>query len=470
LTLLANPAGESKLHQGVTTELNGQCGLTPFPVKPEDREALRSVCTFIDAPVAWEWQHVDEYLAALEEARPAYNTALLVGQSGLRAWAMGFDARPASADELVTMCRLLNESLAQGAVGVSLGLAYPLGSFSDSEEPLRLAGVCALRDALVTVHLRSEGPRLFGALDEVLGMAQETGCRLQIAHLKCIGRGHWGQAHRVLERLEQAVSDGVDVTYDVYPYTAGSRHLYGSLPDWVLDGGIGPMLERLRQAEVRARLRASREAWAAGEDAGGGFALDFANTMVTSVRTEANAWCVGQRLEQVAERRRQDPLDATLDLLLEEQGEVNCVLWAMDEADVREFLKHPLGCLGTDGLAFAPYGPLSTGAPHPRSYGTYARFLGHYVRDGGLLPLEEAIRKCTSLPASRLKLRDRGTLTEGAWADLVVFDPRHIAERGDYGRPHAYPDGIDCVVVNGRLAAQGHATNPSRAGVVLRGR
>ncbi len=468
LTLLVNPAGESKLHQGVTTELSGQCGMSPFPVRPEDRAALRSVCTFIDAPTPWEWERIDGYLERLERARPAYNVAVLVGQSGLRAWVMGFEARPATPDELVRMCAVLNESLARGAVGVSLGLSYPLGSFSDSDEPLRLAATCALQDALVTVHLRNEGPLLMESLDEMLGIARETGCRLQIAHLKCIGKAHWGRADRVLERVEAAAAEGIDVAYDVYPYTAGSRHLYGSLPNWVVDGGIAPMVERLRQPETRARLRESLNAWAEGVDSGGGFSLDFPNTMVTSVRTEGNAWCVGKRLDEIAAQRAQDPLDATLDLLIEEQAEVSCVLWAMSEDDVRQILKHPLGCIATDGLAYAPYGPLSEGAPHPRSYGTYARFLGKYVRDERLLPLEAAIRKCTSLPASRLRLPDRGTLAKGLRADVVVFDPARIAERGEFGRPHAYPEGIDLVIVNGQVAARGAETAPERAGEVIR--
>jgi N-acyl-D-amino-acid deacylase len=412
LTLLVNAAGESKLHQGVTTELNGQCGLAPFPVRPEHLDEMRSVCTFVGAPVEWTWQTFGDYLARLADARPAYNVATLVGQSALRAWAMGFGARVATSDELDAMCDLLRECLDAGSVGVSLGLSYPLGSFSDTEESRRLAEVAAEHDALVTVHLRNEGPGLHAALDEMLGIAQSTGCRLQIAHLKCIGRAHWGGAAKVLTRLESAVDAGLDVAYDVYPYTAGSRHLYGSLPDWVLDGGVGPMVARLREPETRRRLRESLDAWAEGQGTAGGFSLDFAATMITEVAGDENAWCVGKRLDEIARERGQDPLDATLDLLIEEQGEVSCVLWAMLEDDVQQFLAHPLGCIATDGLAFAPYGPLSKGAPHPRCYGTYARFLGHYVRDVGIVDLPEAVRKCTSLPASRLKLTDRGRIAE----------------------------------------------------------
>jgi N-acyl-D-amino-acid deacylase len=305
------------------------------------------------------------------------------------------------------------------------------------------------------------------ALDEMLGIAARTGCRLQIAHLKRIGRAQWGRAEEALAKIEQAAESGVDVTYDVYPYTAGSRHLYGSLPDWALDGGVAAMVARLRNPEARARLRESLDSWAAGEHAAGGFSLDFAGTMVTSVQTEANAWCVGERLDEIARRRGQDPLDATLDLLVEEDGQVSAVLWAMAEEDVRTFLRHPLGCLGTDGLACAPYGPLSAGAPHPRCYGAYARFLGHYVREERLLPLPEAVQKCTSLPASRLRLTDRGLVREGYRADLVVFDPATLAERGDYGRPHAYPSGIRLVVVNGEVAVRDGETTGVRAGRVL---
>jgi N-acyl-D-amino-acid deacylase len=469
LTLLANPLGESKLHQGVTTELNGQCGLTAFPVRPADREEMRKVVTFCDAPVEWRWEQIDEYLRVLEETRPAYNVATLVGQSALRAWVLGFEARPATPGELQAMCALLADSLARGAVGVSLGLAYPLGSFSDTEEPLALARAAAEHDALVTVHIRSEGHGLVLALDEMLGAARETGCRLQIAHMKCAGKAYWGGAREALGMVEAAVEAGADVTFDAYPYTAGSRHLYGSLPDWVIDGGIAAMVARLKQTETRARLRESLATWAAGEGAGGGFSLDFAQTMVTSVATEANAWAVGKRLDETAGERGQDPLDATLDLLIEEEGQVSCVLWSMTDDDVREFLRHPLGTIGTDGLAYAPYGPLSSGAPHPRCYGTFPRFLGHYVRDEGLLPLPEAIRKCTSLPASRLKLTDRGLIREGNWADVVVFDPAAIAERSDYGRPHVYPQGIDLVIVNGNVAARGHESNEAdRQGTALR--
>ena len=469
LTLLVNPAGESKLHQGVTTELNGQCGLAPFPVRAEAIPEMRSVCTFVDAPVEWSWESFGGYLEHLVAAGPAYNVATLVGQSALRAWVMGFEGRTVTPEELGDMCALLDECLKSGAAGVSLGLSYPLGSFGDTQECLSLARVAANHDALVTVHLRNEGPGLDAALDEMFGITEKTGCRLQIAHLKCVGEAQWGRSRKVLDKLDAVVAGGLDIAYDVYPYTAGSRHLYGSLPAWVLDGGVAAMVARLKETETRDALRESLSKWADGTDTAGGFSMDYAGTMITEVSSDSNAWCVGKRLDEIARERDQDPLDATLDLLVEEVGEVSCVLWAMSEDDVKQFLSHPLGCIATDGLAFAPYGPLSKGAPHPRCYGTYARFLGHYVRDVQLVSLEEGIRKCTSLPASRLKLSDRGRLAEGLRADITVFDPDTIAEKGEYGKPHVYPSGIGTVIVNGVVTLLEGETQSARAGTVLKG-
>jgi N-acyl-D-amino-acid deacylase len=274
---------------------------------------------------------------------------------------------------------------------------------------------------------------------------------VHIDHLKATQQPNWGKVERALGLIERAASEGLDVTFDVYPYTAGSRHLHGSLPGWCQSGGTEAMLARLRDADCRQRLRAELDEWAQGQGAGGGFALDFPRIQITAVKTEGNQWAVGRRLDEIADRRGQDPLDATLDLLIEEEAFVSAVLHAMCEEDVRAALAHPLGCIGSDGIAFAPYGALSRGMPHPRSYGTFPRFLGHYCRDEGLLPLEEGVRKCTSLPASRLGLADRGVVRPGAKADLVVFDPEAMIDRATYEDPHQYPDGIRYVIVNGEL-------------------
>ncbi len=455
LTLLENPRGESKLHQGVTTEVNGQCGLTPFPLHGVDKEVMEGVCSFIVADVEWDWTSTSEYLERLAAAELSYNVAALIGHSGLRASTVGFDNRLATAEEVQRMRELLREAFQAGAIGFSTCLSYPLGAFAGEDEVEALVEECGRAGRLWTCHIRDEGPRLIESIEEVLNLARRTESRLEIDHLKATGKANWGKVKQALELIERAYEDGMEVGFDAYPYAAGSRHLHGSLPDWCQSGGTQAMLQRLRDPDCRRRLREEMGQWAQGHGAGGGFALDFEATQITAVKTERNEWTVGKRLSEIAQERGQEPLEATLDLLLEEEGYVSAVFHTMNEGDVKAVLQHPLGCVGSDGIAFAPYGNLGKGKPHPRSYGTFPRFLGHYCREAGLLPLTEGIRKITSLPASRLRLGDRGVVRPGMKADLVVFDPERIIDRADYADPHQYPEGIAAVIVNGAVTLQG---------------
>lgn len=363
------------------------------------------------------------------------------------------------------------DGFAAGAVGISLGLAYALGSFATREEIVALCAEAAANNAHISVHPRSEGIRQIEGLEEMIQIAREVDhvghLRLQIDHLKCSGKASWGNMPRALEYIEQARAEGLDIAFDVYPYIAGSRHLSGSLPAWMHAGGNEALVERLKDPECRVRLREEYQAWLEGRAGDNPFELNFADILVTDVATDENRWAVGQRLDAVAEQRRQDPLDAALDLMAEENGHVSVCLFSMNEADMKLALAHPLGCIATDGLAFAPYGVLSRSQPHPRSYGTFPRLLGHYVRDQKLLPLPEAIRKCTSLPASRLAINDRGLLREGFWADTVVFDPATIADTADYANPHQYPVGISLVIVNGKVTVQADVHTGVGAGQLI---
>ena len=472
LTLLANPRAESKVRMGVTSECNGQCGMGVFPVRAEDSQPLRATCSFIEAPTEVCWSTAGEYLAALQAARPAVNVAAMLGQSALRAWAMGFDDRPASKAEIADMCAAARDGFAEGAVGISLGLAYALGSFASHEEIVALCGEAAAHGKHLSVHPRNEGVRQIEGLDEMIGIAREVGdrgpLRLQIDHLKCAGKASWGNMPRALEKIEQARDEGLDLAFDVYPYTAGSRHLSGSLPSWMHAGGNESLVRRLRDPQCRRRLREEFAASQEGRAGDNPFELNFADILITDVATDENRWAVGRRMDAVADQRSQDPLEAAMDLIAEENGHVSVCLFSMNEDDMRLALAHPLGCIATDGLAYAPYGPLSKAQPHPRSYGTFPRLLGKYVREEKLLSLAEAVRKCTSLPASRLALTDRGLLKEGYWADVVVFDPQTIADMADYANPHQYPVGISCVIVNGEITVQDGEHTGAGAGTILR--
>lgn len=471
VTLLANPRAESAVHMGVTSECNGQCGMGVFPVRPEHRDSLRACNSFIEAGVDYAWISAAEYLERLRAAGPSLNVAQMVGQSALRAWAMGFENRPATAAERQTMCAAAEDAFAQGCVGISLGLAYALGSFASREEIVDLCATAARHGRHVSVHPRSEGGRQREGLEELIAVARAVEgagrLRLQIDHLKCSGPAHWGHMAEALEQIERAHAEGVDIAFDVYPYVAGSRHLTGSLPAWMHAGGNAALVARLRDPGTRRRLREEFEAWERGAGGDNPFELRFGDILVTDVATDENRWTVGQRLDAIADRRGQPALEATLDLVAEENGHVSVCLFSMSEADMQMALAHPLGAVATDGLAFAPYGPLARSRPHPRSYGTFARLLGHYARDLRLLPLAEAVRKCTSLPASRLALADRGLVREGFAADLVVFDPVTVADLATYEDPHQYPEGFHLVIVNGHVTVQDNDHTGAAAGRLL---
>ena len=474
LTLLADPRGQSKLQMGVTTELNGQCGLGIFPVHPEDYDELRSAVSFIEAGVDWTWESADDYLNVLDRARPAYSAGVMVGHGSLRSYVMGFEGRAASDDELAAMQDALRASLDAGCFGLSFGFEYAPGFFADDREVLALLEVVAERDKLVSVHTRSQRDEFADAIREVAALcvqAQDNSggtLRLQIDHLKRSGMRSWGTMAELLGLIEGLREGGLDIAYDIYPYIAGSKHLAGSLPRWVHDGGSAAMLERIAQPETRERLRRELAEYQAGERESNPFELDFDRILITDVGSEANASAVGRRLDEVAAERGEEPADAYLNLLIEEDAHVNAVFFSMSEEDMREGLVHPLGAVATDGLAFAPSGPAHIGNPHPRSYGTYPRLLGHYVRDEGLMPVEEAVRKCTAWPAERMGLTDRGRIARNLRADLVVFDQRRIADLATWDQPHQFPRGIEFVFVGGKIAVEQGRQNTERYGAALR--
>lgn len=474
LTLLADPRGQSKIMMGVTTELNGQCGLGVFPVRPEDRDELRGAVSFITADVPWTWESADDYLCALDRVRPAYWAGTMIGHGSLRSFVMGFAGRAPDDGELARMQNALREALDAGCFGLSFGFEYAPGFFAEDREILALLEVVAEREAMVSVHTRSQREEFCDAIREIADLCiaaeERTGgsLRLQIDHLKRSGQRCWGTMAEPLQMIETLRAGGLDIAFDIYPYVAGSKHLAGSLPRWVHEGGSSAMLERIARPDTRERLRAELAEYEAGERDSNPFELDFDRVLITDVSTAQNASAVGRRLDEVAAARGEDPVDAYLNLLIEEGGHVSAVFFSMSEEDMCEALAHPLGAIATDGLAFAPSGPARIGNPHPRSYGTYPRVFGRYVREQGLLPLEEAVRKCTSWPAERMGLSDRGSLARGMRADLVIFDHRRIIDTATWDDPHRFPRGIEFVLVGGKIAVECGRQNTERYGGALR--
>jgi N-acyl-D-amino-acid deacylase len=455
---LVNPLGESKVRQGVTTEVMGQCGFSLAPVSGLAVDELQKELR--EYGLELSWRRMGEYLERLREVRPAVNLATVVGHGTIRGSVMSHEPRPPTGEELERMRRLLRDALAEGAFGLSTGLIYPPGAFAQTEELVALARELAPFGGIYFTHMRNEGDRLLEAIGEAVRIGEEAGVPVEIAHLKVGGEKNWGKGKEALSAIWEARGRGVDVTCDQYPYTATSTGLSSILPRWAHAGGPEQLLARLQDPETRACLAAecvpSQDAWSGWE-----------RVLISSVKTETNKKWEGKNLAEIAQGRAQTPIEAAFDLLVEEELKVDMIRFGLSEDDVRTIMRHPWVMVGSDGSALAPYGILGKGKPHPRNYGTFPRVLGHYVREEGVLGLETAVSKMTGLPAWRLGLWDRGLLRPGFWADLVLFDPERIRDMATFADPHRYPEGIELVVVNGVVTVEGGEHTGARAGQVL---
>jgi N-acyl-D-amino-acid deacylase len=459
-TLLVDGRGMSKVMQGVTTEVVGNCGFSPAPVTEESVGVVQAQHAAFGAAVAelgWDWRGFGEYYGRLEASGLGVNVIPLVGHIALRIAAMGFARRPPSATELAEMVRLLHQALDQGAWGYSTGLIYPPSCYAETDELVALARAMRDHQGFYFSHIRGEGAGLLTAVAEACEIAERAEAPVQIAHHKASGERYWGLTRETLALIDQAGARGLDVAFDLYPYIASSSSLDSLISPWAHEGGPERLLERLREPACRAQLTSE----------GPASARTFEQVFVSLVRTAQNKPLEGLSLAQIAAQRRCEPAAALFDLLLEERLEVSMVAFTMDEADVQRVLLHPRAMIGSDGLAVATAGPLSEGRPHPRFYGTYPRVLGHYARDLGLLSQEQAVFRMTGRPAQRLGLRDRGLVRPGLAGDLVVFDPAAVAERSTFADPHRYPIGLPHVVVNGALAVRDGVHTGSKRGRVL---
>jgi N-acyl-D-amino-acid deacylase len=443
--LWANRRAESKIRQGVTLEVVGNCGFSPAPASDEHLADLRGFALYVPRGMDFRWRSMREYLVALDSEGLALNVIQLVGHGALRVSTMGFSRRAPTGTELAQMQREMADGLDAGAWGVSTGLIYAPGSYASTEEIVAVARAMRRR-GIYASHIRGEGATLLEAVDEAIRIGREAELPVQISHLKAAGRPNWGKVAQALARIDAAVAEGIDVQADVYPYTASSTSLRTLLPDWALEGGIDAMVARLADREVRERIRKELAAPVTGQSLLDRVGWEHIMIAYCPRRKDAE----GQRLSEIAAVRGMDPLDAAIELIVDEVGKASMILFQLDEADLARALTHPRVMIGSDGSSLAPYGELGEGKPHPRSYGTFPRVLGEYARERRLFSLPQAVHKMTGLPARRLGLKDRGLIRVGARADLVVFDARRIADVATYTDPHRYPTGIEHVLVNGR--------------------
>ena len=453
-SVLINSALESALHQGVTLVVAGNCGGSSAPAMGLAAEELER--EIARQGVERTWTSFGEYIQAVERGGSSINFCSFVGHGTLRMGVMGADARPPAAGELATMKAVLASALADGAIGMSTGLIYPPSAYGTTDEITALCEVVRTHGGLYASHIRNEGDRLLEAVEENLEIGRRSGVRVQLSHHKASGQRNWGRVRESTARIERALADGVDVTADQYPYTASSTGLAVTIPNWVHEGGSQALCERLRSAEVRARIR--------DEYVETGRAWD----RIVIARARHRPEWAGRTVAALAAEAKQDPLEWTCDALIAHDGAIDIVHHSMSEEDVRYVMAKEWVSIGSDSRANAPYGPLSFGKPHPRSYGTFPRVLGRYARDERVLSLEDAVRKMSALTASRLRLRERGLVREGWWADLVVFDPATVIDTATYDEPHRYPVGIEHVIVNGEQALADGETQAGRHGRFLR--
>jgi len=462
-SLLTDGRSQGDIRQGVTLEVFGE-GWSMGPLSPRMKKDL--VEGQGDLKYEIPWTTLGEYLSYLEKRGVSTNVASFVGATTVRIHVLGYDDRAPTAGELAEMKQLVRAAMEEGALGVGSSLIYAPAFYAKTDELTELCKVAAEHKGMYISHLRSEGNRLVEAVEELIGISREAGLPAEIYHLKAAGKENWVKRAKVIELVEAARAAGQRITADMYLYTAGSTGLNGAMPPWVQEGGLHKWIDRLRDPEIRTRvateMRTPTDAWenlllgAGSPD----------NVLLVGFKNPSLKHLTGKTLAQVAAQRGKSPEDTAMDLVIEDGSRVDTVYFMMQEDDVKRNVALPWVSYGSDAASEAPEGPFLLAQPHPRTYGNFARLLGRYVRDEKIIPLEEAVRKLSGLPAENLGLTDRGLLQVGYMADVVVFDPAKIQDHATFAEPHQYSTGVVHVLVNGvQVLADGEHTGatPGRA-------
>ncbi|HEY72888.1 MAG: D-aminoacylase [Chloroflexi bacterium] len=455
LTLLVDPQAQSKIRQGVTTEVVGNCGFSPAPLAGAAVAETRAEAKTFGIDVTWT--SMAEYMAQLRDPGTALNVAPLVGHNTVRGSVLGYDDVQPTPEQQADMERLVAEAMEQGARGFSTGLFYPPGFYAQTKEVIGLARAAARYGGIYASHIRSESDHVLEAVAEAIEIGERAEAQVEIAHLKVHGHRNWGDIDRLLALLDETRSRGAEVGCDQYPYAASSTWLMALLPYWAQTGGARAIAERLRDPDMRARLKQDQEENRVEWDNRSG-PPTWNDILITDCAPRPDV--LGKSIAEIAEAEGKEPLEATFDLIVVSEGQAAAVFFDQLEENVRVLMRHPLVVIGSDGYSLSPRGVLGQRNPHPRSYGTFPRVLGRYVREEKVLSLEEAVKKMTSITAERFGLSNRGVIRAGAWADLVLFDAQTVADRATFTDPHQYPEGIPYVVVNGVIVIdQGQHTH-----------
>jgi N-acyl-D-amino-acid deacylase len=463
-TLPVLPTADSKVHQGFTLEVVGNCGHSPAPLNAAMRReklagTLAGGNNLLWPGMEWSWDSFADFLAHLARIGTSVNVAPLVGHGAVRTLVLGEGDVTPTPDQLAAMKAEVRRAMRQGALGFSTGLIYPPGVYAATDEIVELARVAAEEGGIYTSHIRGESDAVLTSIDEAIAIARRAGISTQISHLKAAGKNNWPKMARCLELIEAARAEGLDVTADMYPYVAANTYIGALLPAKAQAGGREAIVRRLDDEGYRAEMRAALSGPRSAADAQW-------NEIYVSYCPRFPEY-EGRTFEDIAAERGQPPDEAVLDILIETQTQTELIVFMMSEENVAMGLRRPYVMVGTDGEGRSADGPLSVGKPNPRNFGSAAKVLGKYARDDRLFSLEEAVRKMTGLPAFKLRLADRGLLQTGYAADLVIFDPHTVADVATFEQPHRYPRGIAWVVVNGQVVIDGGRHTGLRPGRIV---
>ena len=467
MTLLADNRAESKIRQGITSEITGEGG----SAAPVTDATLKDQRAWLDKyKIKVDWTDFRGYFDALRRARPAINLGSFVGAAQIRQVVLGSEEVQPTPEQMRRMEALVETAMQQGALGVSSSLIYPPGSYAHTAELVALARVAARHGGVYASHIRDEANHEMEALEEAVTIGREAKIPVEVWHLKVAGRSNWGRMKDVVARIERARAEGLDVTADMYPYVASGNGLDATVPQWAQAGGVDAMIKRFHDPASRARiLQEIREGHGGEWDGWKGRPPE--DILIVSVLDPALTRWTGKRLSQVAAEMGKPPEEALIDLVEADRANVFAARFSMNEDDLQYAMRRPWVAIDLDAGGFSLDGPFGTSKHHPRALGTMPRVIGHYARDLKLFPIEEAVRKMTSLPARRMGLSDRGLLRPGMAADVVVFDPEKIRDVATFEEPNVYSEGVEHVVVNGRVVLDGGRMTDERPGRPLtRGR
>ena len=464
-TLIQDPRSQGEIRQGVTLEVFGEGSMGPLSDVMK-REALEQQG---DIKYAIEWTTLGEYFDFLERRGIAPNVASFVGASTVRVHVIGYENRAPTPAELERMKELVSQAMEEGALGVTTALIYTPATFAKTDELIALARVAAAAGGTYAAHIRSEGDRFLEAIDETIGIAREAGVPAEIYHLKAAGKSNWPKMDQAIQKIDAARAAGLKITADMYTYTAGATGLDAAMPPWVQEGGLQAWIRRLKDPAIRRRvareMRTPTDQWenlylgAGSPD----------QVLLLGFKTDSLKPLIGKTLADVARMRGTSPEETAMDLVIQDGTRVEVAYFLMAEDNIKKQIAQPWVSFGSDAGSQAPEGPFLKSNPHPRAYGNFARLLGKYVRDERVIPLQEAIRRLTSLPAENLRIQRRGALRPGYYADVVVFDPAKIQDYATFERPHQYATGVLHVFVNGRQVLKDGEHTGALPGRIVRG-